>query len=148
MLHPCNLSMLRIVLQDVAARGLDLPHVEWIVQYNTPGAARGYIHRVGRTARIGTKGNALLFLTPAEVEYLKTIAENNIRWAFPGAIVLFRCCLCVILLIVNDILLFHFIIICALFSYSVLTFSHSKILMSPGRMLHKKCFMHTRTFKN
>ena len=42
-----------------------------LLQYNTPGDPADYVHRVGRTARIGLKGNALLFLTPAEVR------ENN-----------------------------------------------------------------------
>lgn len=37
------------------------------LQYNTPGSAVDYIHRVGRTARIGNEGQALLFLTPSEV---------------------------------------------------------------------------------
>lgn len=64
---------------DVAARGLDLPHVNWIVQYNTPGDPADYVHRVGRTARIGLKGNALLFLTPAEVAYLETLKQRGIR---------------------------------------------------------------------
>lgn len=63
---------------DVAARGLDLPHVNWIIQYNTPGNPADYVHRVGRTARIGLKGHALLFLTPAEVEYLETLKQHGI----------------------------------------------------------------------
>ncbi|PFX33563.1 putative ATP-dependent RNA helicase DDX31 [Stylophora pistillata] len=66
--------------EDVAARGLDLPHVNWIVQYNTPGNPADYVHRVGRTARIGLKGNALLFLTPAEVEYLDILKQHGIRF--------------------------------------------------------------------
>lgn len=64
---------------DVAARGLDLPHVGWIVQYNTPGSATDYIHRVGRTARIGSRGHALLFLTPSEVKYVQVLAEYKIK---------------------------------------------------------------------
>ncbi|KAI0239199.1 putative ATP-dependent RNA helicase DDX31 [Lamellibrachia satsuma] len=64
---------------DVAARGLDLPHVGWIVQYNTPGSATDYIHRVGRTARIGSRGHALLFLTPSEVDYVQVLAEYKIK---------------------------------------------------------------------
>ncbi|EDO36246.1 predicted protein [Nematostella vectensis] len=64
---------------DVAARGLDLPRVSWIIQYDTPGSAVDYVHRVGRTARIGCEGQALLFLTPAEVKYLETLSEFNIR---------------------------------------------------------------------
>ena len=69
-------------LQDVAARGLDLPNVGWIVQYNTPGTATDYIHRVGRTARIGSRGHALLFLTPSEVKYVQVLAEYKIKLVF------------------------------------------------------------------
>lgn len=68
-----------LLCTDVAARGLDLPHVNWIVQYNTPGNPADYVHRVGRTARIGLEGNALLFLTPAEVTYLQTLKQHGIR---------------------------------------------------------------------
>jgi len=69
------------VTQDVAARGLDLPHVHWIVQYNTPGKPVDYIHRVGRTARIGVTGNALLFVTPAEVDYVRVLCQHKIKSA-------------------------------------------------------------------
>ncbi|KAG7268994.1 hypothetical protein CRUP_033486 [Coryphaenoides rupestris] len=64
--------------EDVAARGLDLPQVTWIVQYNPPVSAAEYVHRVGRTARIGAKGNSLLFLTPAEASYINELANHNI----------------------------------------------------------------------
>ncbi|XP_022106031.1 probable ATP-dependent RNA helicase DDX31 isoform X2 [Acanthaster planci] len=68
-----------LLCTDVAARGLDLPKVKWIVQYNTPGSPEDYIHRVGRTARIGKKGQSLLFLTPAEVEYLSVLSQHKIN---------------------------------------------------------------------
>lgn len=66
--------------QDVASRGLHLPKVDWIVQYTTPGATVDYIHRVGRTARAGKQGNALLFLMPAEAEYIKELNNHKIRF--------------------------------------------------------------------
>jgi len=69
------------VLQDVVARGLDLPHVHWIVQYNMPGKPVDYIHRVGRTARIGVTGNALLFVNPAEVDYITVLRQHSIELA-------------------------------------------------------------------
>ena len=59
-----------------------------LLQYNTPGDPADYVHRVGRTARIGLKGNALLFLTPAEVrenDHIKSwflwvpLSSNNIH---------------------------------------------------------------------
>eukprot|EP00124_Ichthyophonus_hoferi_P002458 Ihof_evm8s168 gene=Ihof_evmTU8s168 len=63
---------------DVAARGLDLPNVNWIVQFNVPQETADYVHRVGRTARIGTGGNALLFLSPSEVAYVNTLEKEGI----------------------------------------------------------------------
>uniref|UniRef100_V9KI40 ATP-dependent RNA helicase n=1 Tax=Callorhinchus milii TaxID=7868 RepID=V9KI40_CALMI len=68
-----------LLCTDVAARGLDLPQVTWIVQYSAPPSPAEYVHRVGRTARIGSCGNALLFLTPSEVEYAELLASRQIR---------------------------------------------------------------------
>ncbi|XP_027904757.1 DEAD-box ATP-dependent RNA helicase 27-like [Vigna unguiculata] len=60
-----------LLCTDVAARGLDIPDVDWIVQYDPPDEPKEYIHRVGRTARgEGAKGNALLFLIPEELKFL------------------------------------------------------------------------------
>ncbi|XP_024909124.1 probable ATP-dependent RNA helicase DDX31 isoform X3 [Cynoglossus semilaevis] len=67
-----------LLCTDVAARGLDLPQVTWIVQYTPPTTAAEYVHRVGRTARIGEKGNSLLFLTPAETAFITELANHNI----------------------------------------------------------------------
>uniref|UniRef100_A0A8C1E3H4 ATP-dependent RNA helicase n=2 Tax=Cyprinus carpio TaxID=7962 RepID=A0A8C1E3H4_CYPCA len=64
--------------EDVAARGLDLPQVTWIVQYNPPVSAAEYVHRVGRTARIGAQGSSLLFLTPSEMAFVDVLANHNI----------------------------------------------------------------------
>ena len=49
---------------------LDLPNVNWIVQYDSAGEERSFIHRIGRTARIGRAGDSLLFLLPHEEGYL------------------------------------------------------------------------------
>ena len=68
-----------LLCTDVAARGLDLPSVDWIVQYNPPVSSTDYVHRVGRTARIGMSGKALLFLLPTEVPYLNILSERNLR---------------------------------------------------------------------
>lgn len=53
---------------DVAARGLDFPAVDWVVQVDCPEDADTYIHRVGRTARYEREGRAILFLDPSEEE--------------------------------------------------------------------------------
>lgn len=67
-----------LLCTDVAARGLDLPQVTWIVQYNAPVSPADYVHRVGRSARIGCHGNSLLFLTPSEAEYVTELAAHKI----------------------------------------------------------------------
>ncbi|XP_066222908.1 ATP-dependent DNA helicase DDX31 [Saccopteryx leptura] len=64
---------------DIAARGLDLPQVTWIVQYHAPSSAAEYIHRVGRTARIGCHGSSLLVLAPSEAEYVNSLASHKIN---------------------------------------------------------------------
>lgn len=71
---------------DVAARGLDIPAVDWIIQYDPPDDPKEYIHRVGRTARAGGKGKALLFLLPSEVGFLKYLKLAKIplnEYEFP-----------------------------------------------------------------
>lgn len=68
-----------LICTDVAARGLDLPHVDWIVQFTAPATAADYVHRVGRTARVGTAGAALLFLTPSEVQFIRWLEDRRIR---------------------------------------------------------------------
>ncbi|KIJ63585.1 hypothetical protein HYDPIDRAFT_29379 [Hydnomerulius pinastri MD-312] len=53
---------------DIAARGLDFPSVDWVVQVDAPEDAETYIHRVGRTARYDSSGKGLLLLIPSEAE--------------------------------------------------------------------------------
>jgi ATP-dependent RNA helicase DDX18/HAS1 len=60
-----------LLCTDVAARGLDIPAVDWILQFDPPDDPREYIHRVGRTARAGGRGKALLFLLPSELGFLR-----------------------------------------------------------------------------
>ena len=45
--------------------------VDWIVQYNPPTTTADYVHRVGRTARIGAKGSSLIFMLPSEANFVK-----------------------------------------------------------------------------
>ena len=78
-----------LLCTDVAARGLDIPKVDWIVQYDAPDDPREYIHRVGRTARGASgKGEALLFLLPEELGFLRYLRQFQIplvEFAFPAS---------------------------------------------------------------
>ncbi|KAL1522393.1 hypothetical protein AB1Y20_017383 [Prymnesium parvum] len=60
---------------DVAARGLNLKDVHWIVQYDLPQDPKEYVHRVGRAARLGQRGRAVIFLNPSEEPFLKLLRE-------------------------------------------------------------------------
>ena len=68
-----------LLCTDVAARGLDIPAVDWIIQYDPPDDPKEYIHRVGRTARghDGT-GRALLMLLPEEIGFLKYLRAAKV----------------------------------------------------------------------
>ncbi len=55
-----------MVATDVAARGLDVPHIEHVINYDLPQVAEDYVHRIGRTGRNGAEGRALSFLMPSE----------------------------------------------------------------------------------
>lgn len=55
-----------LVATDVAARGLDIPHIEHVINYDLPQCPEDYIHRIGRTARAGAEGEALNLVSPAE----------------------------------------------------------------------------------
>ncbi|KAK0705488.1 P-loop containing nucleoside triphosphate hydrolase protein [Lasiosphaeris hirsuta] len=88
----CNATQGTLICTDVAARGLDIPAVDWIVQFDPPDDPRDYIHRVGRTARgNNTKGRSLLFLQPAEVGFLahlKAAKVPVIEYDFPKSKIL------------------------------------------------------------
>ncbi len=55
-----------LVATDIAARGLDVPHIEMVINYDLPQCPEDYIHRIGRTARAGAEGQAVSFITPAD----------------------------------------------------------------------------------
>jgi ATP-dependent RNA helicase DDX18/HAS1 len=75
----CNAPSGTLICTDVAARGLDIPEVDWVIQYDPPDDPRDYIHRVGRTARgVGGKGRSLIMLLPSEMGFLKMLKEERI----------------------------------------------------------------------
>ena len=55
-----------LIATDIASRGLDVPHLKHVINYNLPQVAEDYIHRIGRTARAGSSGNAICFVSPEE----------------------------------------------------------------------------------
>lgn len=64
-----------LVATDVAARGLDIPHIEHVINYDLPQCAEDYIHRIGRTARAGAEGSALNLVTPDDREKWQAITR-------------------------------------------------------------------------
>ncbi|CAI7567700.1 unnamed protein product [Penicillium glandicola] len=85
----CNAKQGTLICTDVAARGLDIPAVDWIIQFDPPDDPRDYIHRVGRTARGKEgKGRSLMFLQPSEVGFLKHLKEARVpvvEFEFPAS---------------------------------------------------------------
>ncbi|KAK9858964.1 hypothetical protein MYU51_015835 [Penicillium brevicompactum] len=85
----CNAKQGTLICTDVAARGLDIPAVDWIIQFDPPDDPRDYIHRVGRTARGAEgKGRSLMFLQPSEVGFLKHLKEARVpvvEFEFPAS---------------------------------------------------------------
>lgn len=63
---------------DLAARGLDIPNIDWVVQFDAPQDPSAFIHRVGRTARLGKSGKALVFLQPNEESYIDFLTVKKI----------------------------------------------------------------------
>ncbi|MDR1888945.1 MAG: DEAD/DEAH box helicase [Zoogloeaceae bacterium] len=62
-----------VVATDVAARGIDVPRVSHVINYDIPYDAEAYVHRIGRTGRAGRAGTAILFVAPREMRMLRTI---------------------------------------------------------------------------
>jgi ATP-dependent RNA helicase DeaD len=67
-----------LIATEVAARGIDIPDVTHVFNYDIPDDADAYVHRVGRTGRMGRKGEAITFVTPRETRQLRFI-EKQIR---------------------------------------------------------------------
>ena len=57
-----------MVATDVVARGLDIPHIQHVINYDLPQCPEDYIHRIGRTARAGAQGSSLCLITPTDAK--------------------------------------------------------------------------------
>jgi len=73
-----------LVATDVAARGLDIPDVKHVYNFDLPNVAENYVHRIGRTARAGKDGAAIAFCAPDEMGELKDI-QKAMKMAIPVA---------------------------------------------------------------
>ncbi len=73
-----------LVATEVAARGLDIKELPWVVNYDLPNVPEDYVHRIGRTARAGATGGAVSLVSPEEAGLLRTI-ERLLKRALPIA---------------------------------------------------------------
>uniref|UniRef100_A0A914I6E5 ATP-dependent RNA helicase n=1 Tax=Globodera rostochiensis TaxID=31243 RepID=A0A914I6E5_GLORO len=67
-----------MVCTDVASRGLDFNGLDWVLQMDCPPTVDDYIHRVGRTARMNRKGEAMLMLTPSQEVFTTLLSERSV----------------------------------------------------------------------
>lgn len=68
-----------LIATDVAARGLDIPQVHTVLNYDIPADPRDYVHRIGRTGRAGLSGNALSFVSELDIDLVQAIEEKTGR---------------------------------------------------------------------
>ena len=75
-------ELMVLVATDVAARGIDIPGVRHVYNYDMPNVPENYVHRIGRTARAGAEGRAVAYCAPGEVSELRAI-EKVMKIAIP-----------------------------------------------------------------
>jgi ATP-dependent RNA helicase RhlE len=68
-----------LVATDIAARGIDVDELEYVINYEMPNIAETYVHRIGRTGRAGAKGTAISFCDAEEKEYLRDIEKLIVK---------------------------------------------------------------------
>lgn len=67
-----------LLTTDLAARGIDIPEVDWIVQFDPPQSSDSFVHRIGRTARAGKQGQSLIFLNKPEHSYIEFLRAKKV----------------------------------------------------------------------
>lgn len=72
-----ELKNVLLLCTDVLARGVDVPEMDWVLQWEPPSNAAAFVHRVGRTARQGHDGNALIMILPSEDAYVDFLQRNQ-----------------------------------------------------------------------
>ena len=65
-----------LIATDVASRGLDIPDVELVINYDIPNIVEDYVHRIGRTARAGKEGRAISLVTQYDIDLVTTIEDE------------------------------------------------------------------------
>ncbi len=65
-----------LIATDVAARGIHVDNIDCVINYNLPQDVESYVHRIGRTGRASSKGEALSFVTPREVKFVEEIVKT------------------------------------------------------------------------
>ncbi|KAL3128973.1 putative RNA SFII helicase Spb4p [Cryptosporidium hominis] len=68
-----------LISTDLTARGIDIPDIEWIIQFDAPQDPSYYIHRIGRTARAGKLGKSIIMLQPHEGAFIEYIEKKTMR---------------------------------------------------------------------
>lgn len=69
-----------LVATDLAARGIDILHLPLVINYELPRSPKDYIHRIGRTGRAGSSGEAISLITPEEMHHFKVIQKKMGKW--------------------------------------------------------------------
>ncbi|KAF7459179.1 DEAD-box ATP-dependent RNA helicase 18 [Cryptosporidium felis] len=68
-----------LISTDLTARGIDIPDIEWIIQFDAPQDPSYYIHRIGRTARAGRLGKSIIMLQPHEGAFIDYIEKKTLK---------------------------------------------------------------------
>jgi superfamily II DNA/RNA helicase len=85
-----NNEITYLIASDVAARGLDIPEVSHVFNYDVPIHSEDYVHRIGRTGRAGRAGHSFTMVTKEETKYLKAIEaliKKDVAWFDPGIVI-------------------------------------------------------------